>query len=306
MKPITSRVKESCSPLKQTTGKEEPKTPPKETITGTGVGADGQLQNYEVTGNPGSTEQTKFKPGSPAFDKAFGDAKKAGKKTFDFGGNLFNTEEWKPTLIQTPGNVNANVTDLKAEAVEGTKSDVADMWEIRKYGPGGRADKRLQRQERKEGRQSEKRLKKSKRKGVVVENYDEQMKAAKAMRYGQGPMAKEVRKQMLDPKQSQIQREQITQKKIEGKSTYTDNFAVPTKHQKGGGPVMAPPGTKSTASQVEDAKNTILNRNASNNSSNGNAGSGSVVSSKGGLFSASNYPKFEKAPFKMKGFGKKG
>lgn len=309
MKPITSKVKKSTSPLKQTTD-------PEKKFTAQGAGDQGQLQNISVTGKPGSVVLKEFKPGSKDFDKAFGEARKSGKKTFQYKGKSYGTEMFKPEKTITPGSLNVEIEEPKTEAVEGTKSDVYRTFDQRKYGAGGRLEKIQLRQERKAGRQEEKMLKKAKKRGVEIADYDEQMKAAKEKRYGQGVVAKEARKQMQDPSQALIQREQITQKKTPRLSTYTNNYEVPTKASKGGGPVMAPAGTKSSAEVIEEGKKAVLGND-----------SGSVVSgTKKGLFNSMSFSesvmgdkkspnemkssalKMTKgnSPFKMKGYGKKG
>jgi hypothetical protein len=311
MKPITSRVKENCSPLKQTTD-------PKKEFKAQGAGEQGQLQNISVTGTPGSVVLKEFKPGSKDFDKAFGEARKAGKKTFQYKGKSFGTEMFKPEKIEKPGNLDVKIEEPKTEAVQGTTSDVFRTFDQRKYGAGGRLEKIQQRQERKAGRQEERRLKRAGRQGVIdkdSQDYKDQLMAAKKKRYGQGAVSQEIRKQMEDPAQAVIHREQITQKKTPRLSTYTRNFEVPTKAQAGGGAVKAPAGTKASSDVIEEGKKFVLSE-----------GNGSVVSgTKKGLFNSMSFSdnvmdnkkspnemkssamKMNKpAPFKMKGYGKKG
>jgi hypothetical protein len=308
MKPITSKVKKSCSPLKQTTDDKK--------ITGKGKGEQGQLQEYSVTGKPASETLTQFKPGSKAFDNAFGAARKAGLKTFQFGGKTYGTEMFKPEKIVTPGNVNVEISEPKTQASEGTVSDVYTTFDQRKYGLGGRSEKIALRQERKAGRQDMRRLEKAKKHGVITEGeYETQMKQAKANRYGQGEQAKAARAMMSDPKNALIQSEQRMQKKTPRLSTYTRNFEVPTKASKGGESIMAPEGMESTSSQVNKAKEDILNNS-----------SGNVLKNKSSLFAPQKFSesvmgdtksaaemkssalKMVKgaSPFKMKGYGKKG
>jgi hypothetical protein len=301
MKPITSKVKKSCSPLKQTTDDKK--------ITGKGKGEQGQLQEYSVTGKPGTKtfvpgqKVTKFvKPGTKAYDKW----KAAVEK------NPSIEDKFKDRYVETKGDVSVEISEPKTQASEGTVSDVYRTFDQRKYGAGGRLEKIQSRQERKAGRQEEKLLNKAARKGVIdkeSQEFKDQLMAAKKKRYGQGAVAQEARKQMESSEQATIQREQVTQKKTPRLSTYTRNFEVPTKASKGGESIMAPEGTESTTSQVQKAKESIL------------GSSGSVVSKKN-VFS--DLPKFDEkksvaemkssalkmvkgaSPFKMKGYGKKG
>jgi hypothetical protein len=303
MKPITSKVKKSVSPLKQTTDDKK--------ITGKGKGEQGQLQEYSVTGKPASETLKQFKPGSKEFDAAFGEARKAKQKTFQFKGKTYGTEMFKPEKVVTPGNVNIEINEPKTQASEGTVSDVFKTWDQRKYGLGGRSEKIALRQERKAGRQDMRRLGKAKKHGVITDSeYETQIKQAKANRYGQGEQAKAARAIMSDPKNAQIQAEQRMQKKTPRLSTYTRNFEVPTKASKGGESIMAPESMESTTDQISKAKESIL------------SGSGDAVRKRKDIFS--NLQKFDEnegvgkmkssalkmakgtSPFKMKGYGKKG
>jgi hypothetical protein len=311
MKPITSRVKENCSPLKQTTD-------PEKKFTAQGAGEQGQLQNISVTGKPGTTAfvpatrrvERLVKPGTKEYDRW--------KKAMDANPNLEADLGYKPKTIVSKGSLDVKIEEPKTEAVQGTTSDVFRTFDQRKYGAGGRLEKIQQRQERKAGRQEERRLKRAGRQGVIdkdSQDYKDQLMAAKKKRYGQGAVSQEIRKQMEDPAQAVIHREQITQKKTPRLSTYTRNFEVPTKAQAGGGAVKAPAGTKASSDVIEEGKKFVLSE-----------GNGSVVSgTKKGLFNSMSFSdnvmdnkkspnemkssamKMNKpAPFKMKGYGKKG
>lgn len=321
MKPITKRVIESTSPLKQTTD-------PKKEFKAQGAGEQGQLQNISVTGKPGTTI---YQPATktPTFGKdggkkwEFAMKKEASKAGMEFKDYVKQKEEnlgFRGKTVSSPGNVNVEISEPKTEAVQGTASDVFKTWDQRKYGAGGRIEKIQQRQERKAGRQEERRLKRAGRQGVIdkdSQDYKDQLMAAKKKRYGQGAIAQEIRKQMEDPAQALIHREQVTQKKTPRLSTYTKNFEVPTMAQAGGGPVKAPAGTKSSSDVIEEGKNYVQGLSG---------GSGSVTSgTKKGLFNTMSFSdnvmdnkkspnemkssamKMNKpAPFKMKGYGKKG
>jgi hypothetical protein len=313
MKPITLRVKENCSPLKQTTD-------PEKKFTAQGAGEQGQLQNISVTGKPGTTTfvpatrrvERLVKPGTKEYDRW--------KKAMDANPNLEADLGYKPKTIVSKGSLDVKIEEPKTEAIQGTTSDVFRTFDQRKYGAGGRLEKIQQRQERKAGRQEERRLNRAARKGAIDKNsqeYKDQLLAAKKKRYGQGEIAKHAREQMQDSDQAIIHREQITQKKTPRLSTYTKNFEVPTRAQAGGGPVKAPEGTKSSSDVIEEGKNYVQGLGG---------GSGSVTSgTKKGLFNPMNFSesvmgdkksginmqssalKMNKpAPFKMKGYGKKG
>lgn len=272
MKPITSKVKKSCSPLKQTTD-------PEKKFTAQGAGDKGQLQNISITGKPGSTiiqpatrkVEKLVKPGTKAYDKW--------KKAIDANPNLEADLGYKPKTIVGKGSLDIKIEEPKTEASEGTVSDVYTTFDQRKYGFGGRSQKIAERQERKAGRQDEKRLKKAlKNKAISQSDYDDQMLKAKQKRYGQGEIAKQGRAMMENEENAIIQAEQRVQKKTPRLSTYTKNFEVPTKASKGGEPIMAPAGTKSSSDVIEEGKKAVLGNN-----------SGSVVFSKKGLFNPMSF-----------------
>jgi hypothetical protein len=307
MKPITSKVKKSVSPLKQTTDDKK--------ITGKGKGEQGQLQEYSVTGKPGTTiwqpatRKVERLAKTPEEIKRWEEAKAKNP-------NLEADLGYKGKNISTSGNINVEISEPKTQASEGTVSDVFKTWDQRKYGLGGRSEKIALRQERKAGRQDMRRLGKAKKHGVITDSeYETQIKQAKANRYGQGEQAKAARAIMSDPKNAQIQAEQRMQKKTPRLSTYTRNFEVPTKASKGGESIMAPESMESTSSQVNKATEDILNNS-----------SGNVLKRKSSLFTPQKFSesvfsdkkspaemkssalKMAKgtSPFKMKGYGKKG
>jgi hypothetical protein len=304
MKPITSKVKKSVSPLKQTTDDKK--------ITGKGKGEQGQLQEYSVTGEPGTTI---FQPATRRVEKLAKTPEeiKKWKNAIAKNPNLEADLGYKGKNISTSGNINVEISEPKTQASEGTVSDVYRTFDQRKYGAGGRIEKVAARQERKAGRQEERRLNRASRKGVIdkkSQEFKDQLMSAKKKRYGQGAVAQEARKQMESPEQATIQREQVTQKKTPRLSTYTRNFEVPTKASRGGESIMAPESMESTTDQISKAKESIL------------SGSGDAVRKRKDIFS--NLQKFDEnegvgkmkssaikmtkgaSPFKMKGYGKKG
>lgn len=297
MKPITSKVKKSASPLKQTT---DGRVVKKAIVNkggfeyeaeGSGVKGGwggGQPVPRAVSGGvAGESYKNKMesllKSGS-----TYSDLAKAGHGTESGLKEMFPGYD---NNSSKGGSMEIKYTPVNEPATPGTRSDVATMFEIRKYGPGGRADKRLQRQERKEGRQAEKLLKKAARNKVIdkeSDDYKKQLKSAREKRYGQGPMAKEITARMSDQKQAQIQREQITQKKLPGKSTYTENFALPTQSRPGGQKVASESMQKSEDFEKE-LRSEIM------------GGSGSVLKMKSSALKMTK----GNSPFKMKSYGSK-
>jgi hypothetical protein len=295
MKPITSKVKKSCSPLKQT-----------KTVSGYAKDEQGNLLKAEGSATPGAPG----KGGTPNVDKL----KAQGIKSKSLEGyGLRNPAaraaankalaDAKAKDLEISGGSEPSITakyePVLTEEKKGTASDVFKTWDQRKYGAGGRIEKIQQRQERKAGRQEERRLNRAARKGVIDKNsqeYKDQLMAAKKKRYGQGTVAQEIRKQMEDPSQALIHREQITQKKTPRLSTYTRNFEVPTKFEAGGQNVKADESTKTKPQFEEDLRSSMT------------GGSGSVVIKKSAAQMKSSALKMttSASPFKMKGYGKKG
>ena len=278
--PITTRVK-SASPLKQTKSYASGKVL---------VEKDGKEYQLSTTGT-----------GSPQPASASGGKKMSDSEWKNYLKN--ETAEQKTKRKSREQSEKSGSLDIKhdmspvvTDPTPGTKSDVFTTWDQRKYGAGGRVEKIQARQERKAGRQEERRLKRAARKGVIEkdsEDYNKQMQAAKTKRYGQGAVAKEATKQMEDKNQATVQREQVTQKKAPRLSTYTNNFEVPTAAS-AGGPKTAAPGTTNVADQKakneEEAKKQIL------------GGSGSVLQMNR---SALKMCKPKGSPYKMNGYGSK-
>ena len=299
--PITTRVK-SASPLRQTKSYASGKVL---------VEKDGKEYQLSTTGT-----------GSPQPASASGGKKMSDSEWKNYLKN--ETAEQKTKRKSREQSEKSGSLDIKhdmspvvTDPTPGTKSDVFTTWEQRKYGAGGRLEKIQARQERKAGRQEERRLKRAVKNKVIKEDsddYKKQMEAAKAKRYGQGKIAKEASKQMNDENQATVQREQVTQKKTPRLSTYTNNFEVPTKASPGG-PKTADPGTVNVNKQKEqneaEARNKILRGSDSTNQKikkknetdkQIEEGSGNVLQMNR---SALKMCKPKGSPYKMGGFGSK-
>lgn len=73
--------------------------------------------------------------GSPEFNKAFGEARKAGKKEFEFKGKKYNTNLAKEQK-DTPGSAKFNYEPVLTEPTKGTTVDTSTAYGIRQISRG--------------------------------------------------------------------------------------------------------------------------------------------------------------------------
>lgn len=130
--PVTKRVHMSAykrnSIAKQTTQSE----------TGYYV-KDGKRYKYDASATPGTNAAGAIlnNGGSEEFKKAFAAARKAGKETFEFKGNSYNTELAKPTTGKsTPGSYKVTDQPVMTEGKKGTQIDTSTAYGVRQISRG--------------------------------------------------------------------------------------------------------------------------------------------------------------------------
>jgi len=98
---------------------------------------DGNVYKASADIKPGTKTDAPQSAGSPEFNKAFAEARKAGKENFEFKGKKYNTKlATKKEGKTTPGSVNFNYEQVLTDPTKGTTVDTSNAYGVRQISRG--------------------------------------------------------------------------------------------------------------------------------------------------------------------------